>query len=109
MIITFLVFVIAGVWHGPSWGYILFQSRFHLSDLFSKDTLIQTNQLITKLMGLDQDLSLTSRLSSWFDLRHLAYETLLMSICSIGLAGIIALTTCMFASRNFHDLSLIHI
>jgi len=30
MIITFLVFVIAGVWHGPSWGYILFGSMHGL-------------------------------------------------------------------------------
>ena len=102
-LVIYMSLGIAALLSITSWGYILFQSRFHLSDLFSKDTLIQTNQLITKLMGLDQDLSLTSRLSSWFDLRHLAYETLLMSICSIGLAGIIALTTCMFASRNFHD------
>ena len=96
-IVIYISLGIAALLSITSWGYILFQSRFHLSDLFSKDTLIQTNQLITKLMGLDQDLSLTSRLSSWFDLRHLAYETLLMSICSIGLAGIIALTTCMLA------------
>jgi len=26
MIITFLVFVIAGLWHGPTWGYIIFGS-----------------------------------------------------------------------------------
>ena len=24
MIITFFVFVIAGIWHGPSWGYVIF-------------------------------------------------------------------------------------
>ena len=26
MIITFFVFVIAGIWHGPSWGYVIFGS-----------------------------------------------------------------------------------
>jgi len=26
MVITFLVFVIAGIWHGPTWGYIIFGS-----------------------------------------------------------------------------------
>ena len=30
MVITFLVFVIAGIWHGPTWGYIIFGSMHGL-------------------------------------------------------------------------------
>ena len=86
-----------------SWGYVLFESRYSLPGLFSLHTVTETKEFISKLMGFEQNLSLAYQFNSWFELRHLAFETLLMSICSIGIAGIIALTTCIFASRNFHD------
>lgn len=86
-----------------SWIFIMYESSHNIHRLFDSKTLIQANSLLTQLIGFNQNLTLSSQLNAWFDLRFLAYETLLMSLCAIGISGIIALASCIFATRTFHD------
>ena len=88
-----------------SWLYILVGADSGFGDLLSSRAWNNAGGFLRQLLGLEDGLTGEGRpaflqLDRWGETGRLAYETLMMSVLAIGLAGLGVLLTFLPAARN---------
>jgi phosphonate transport system permease protein len=101
--VTFLRFsLVAGlVLILSAWVFVLSNDRDQGGGFFSVETLQRGWRFLQDLFGVNSSASPAfAQWGEWRRIGGLAYDTLVMSILGIGLAGVVALATFMFGARN---------
>ena len=84
-----------------SWAFVLLQDRVQPHPFFSTETLTRAWGFLRELLGIGASgTPAFARWEEWRTAAGLAYDTLIMSVLAIGLAGLAALATFMFGARN---------
>ena len=84
-----------------SWGYILLGDNSGLSEFSSAKTWHNASRFIQELAGAgSQGTPAFFSLDRWFETGKLAYQTLVMSVLAMGMAGIAVLATFLPGARN---------
>ena len=88
-----------------SWIYILAGSESGIEDFFSGRAWRNAGGFLKQLIGIDDSLTGGAQLAfldlgRWIETAKLAYQTLLMSVLAISLAGVAVLLTFLPAARN---------
>ncbi|MEE9278492.1 MAG: ABC transporter permease subunit [Dehalococcoidia bacterium] len=85
-----------------AWAYLLAEESGSVGDLFAADTLRDGWRFVKELLGLENGAGRPAflRAGRWGDALELAYDTVVMSVLAMGLAGIGALLTVVPAART---------
>ena len=96
-----LSLVFAAVLLASSWVFVLGLDRQQTHPFFSGETLRRAGSFLGDLLGIgSSNPPAFSNLTQWRETARLAYDTLVMSVLAIALAGAGALLTFMFGARN---------
>ena len=84
-----------------SWGFILLGSDSGLSEFSSQKTWSNVSSFLQQLAGTDSDAEPAYlQPGRWWETAKLAYDTLVMSVLAMGIAGGLVLLTFLPGARN---------
>lgn len=96
--ISLYVFLLLAV---VSWGFILLGSDSGLADFSSQKTWSNASRFLQQLAGADSNTEAAYlQPGRWWKTGKLAYDTLVMSVLAIGIAGGLVLLTFLPGARN---------
>lgn len=101
--VTFLRFSVLALFllMVASWAFVLTSGRGQGSAFFSVETFNRLWSFLKDLFGVSSSRTPAfAQLSEWERIGRLAYDTLVMSVLGIGIAGAVALLTFMFGARD---------
>lgn len=86
-----------------SWMFILIAKDASIADLFSTKNALHTQKMLKGLIGIGEQQPAFLNMESWKNALKLTYNTLIISIISIGLSAIGMILTVIPAARNVAD------
>ena len=90
-----------GIFIIVSWGFIFLPGDSGFVELFRLETWTNIKIFILRLTGTESDLTPAFfQVDRWIETSKLAYQTLVMSILAMAIAGIGAFLTMVWAARN---------
>jgi len=93
--------VLFGIFIIVSWGFIFLPGDSGFVELFRLETWTNIKIFILRLTGTESDLTPAFfQVDRWIETSKLAYQTLVMSILAMAIAGIGAFLTMVWAARN---------